>query len=87
MPTTKSAAKRMRTSAENQLRNRAAKSALATVRRQFLAAADKGDKPAAEKLFRAFVSQLDRAYKHGTIKAGNADRRKSRAAARLALVK
>lgn len=78
MPTTKSAAKRMRTSEIKRLANRAENSRLATSRRQLIAAITAGDKTKSEELFRQYCSFLDRAAKHGTIKTNNASRHKAR---------
>lgn len=83
MPHTKSAAKRMRTSGENRLANRASKSRVALARRQFLDAAAGGDKTKSEALYRAYSSELDKAVQKGALKANNANRHKSRADARL----
>ncbi len=84
MPTTKSAAKRMRTSEVKRTANRADKSRVATVRRQLLAAITAGDKSKSDTLYREYSSLLDRAAKHGSIKPNNASRHKSRMAAQLA---
>ena len=84
MPHTKSAAKRMRTSEDNRQANRAEKARLASTRRGMLEALARGDKPQADKEFRTYSSFLDKAVKHGVIKANNASRHKSRAAAMLA---
>ena len=83
MPTTKSAAKRMRTSALKRRANQAEKSRLGTTRKQVLDAIAAGDKSKADALCREYCSQLDRAVKHGSIKANNASRHKARIAARL----
>lgn len=84
MPTTKSAAKRMRTSEVKRLANRSENSRLASTRRQLIAAITAGDKTKSEPLFRQYCSQLDRAAKHGSIKSNNADRHKARMSAALA---
>lgn len=85
MPHTKSAAKRMRTSELERQANRAEKSRLASSRKQLLEAVAAGDKSKSEELFRAYSSRLDRAVKHGTIKANNASRHKARMATRFAV--
>lgn len=83
MPTTKSAAKRIRTSARKHLDNRAAKTKVATMRRKLDEAIAAGDKDAAEKAFGPLCSALDKAVKKGALKANTASRGKSRAAARI----
>jgi small subunit ribosomal protein S20 len=84
MPITRSAAKRMVSSAWRRERNRAVKSAILTERNRFLAAADAGDRKKAEEAFRACCSVVDKAAKKGIIMARTANRKKSRLAARLA---
>lgn len=84
MPTTKSAAKNMRTSAEKHQRNEEIKRRIIRVRRRLAAAITRGDKAASETTFRAFCSVLDRAAKKKILKSTGVDRRKSRAAARVA---
>jgi len=84
MPNTKSADKRMRTSAARQVRNREAKTRILTARRRLFAATAAGNRSEAEQRFRLYCAVLDKAVKKGTIRANNADRRKSRAAARVA---
>ena len=86
MPNIKSAKKTMRTSEERRQANFAEKSRLTGTRRKFLEAVAGGDKSAGESLFRTYCSHLDKAVKRGTIKANNANRRKSRAAAKLAAI-
>lgn len=84
MPITKSAAKRMRQSAKRRARNVSEKSEVATLGKGFLAAVATGDKAKAMAAFQAFASGLDKASKKGILAANNADRKKSRASARLA---
>lgn len=84
MPNLKSAFKRMKTSADKRARNRSVKSSVNTIRRKFFDAVASGDKAAAEKCCQDFFSSLDKAAKKGILKANNASRRKSRAAAQLA---
>ena len=86
MPNIKSAAKRVRTSAKNRLRNRAGKSDVAAVRRKLLEAIESGNKEAVGKLYSAYSSDLDKAAKKGIIKANNASRKKSRLAIRIAKI-
>jgi small subunit ribosomal protein S20 len=84
MPNIKSAKKRMKTSELARQRNRADNSRVLTARRRFMDLVEKGEKDQAQAAFNAFCSMLDKAAKRGVIKQGNADRRKARAAARLA---
>jgi len=83
MPNIKSAAKRVKTSEERQMRNKSVKTQVATLRKGFLEAVAKGDKEIAEKAYRAYISGVDKALKKGVIKPGNASRRKSRANAKM----
>ncbi|OVE74057.1 30S ribosomal protein S20 [bacterium B17] len=84
MPNIKSAKKRMKTSAAKQELNKSVKSTISSQRRKLYEAIAAGDKSECEELFRAYGSSLDKAAKKGVIKANNASRRKSRAAARMA---
>ena len=83
---TKSAAKRARQYKVRRLSNRGERSLVMTARRRFFDAAEGGDKDKALQEFRVYCSILDKAAKKGGIKANNASRRKSRAAARLAAI-
>ena len=80
----KSAEKRARQSAAQHTANHAAKSDVSTFRKHFLAAVAKGDKSAATAAFALFSSKLDKAAKKGVLKKNNANRRKARAAVKLA---
>lgn len=82
MPNIKSAEKRVRQSEKNRARNRAAKSRIATARRPIIEGA--ADKETMKKAVSTYASTLDKAVKQGIIKKNTADRRKSRAAKRLA---
>jgi small subunit ribosomal protein S20 len=86
MPNIKSAAKRVKTSALSQQRNRSVNTRIASLKKGFLEAISKGDKDIAGKAYRAYISCLDKARKKGIIKAGTANRKKSRAAAKLAAI-
>jgi small subunit ribosomal protein S20 len=79
MPQHKSCAKRMRTSAKQNVYNRAIKSSIKTATRKFEVA--EGDD--AEARYRAVASELDRAAKKGVIPRQRADRKKSRLAKSL----
>ena len=85
MPNIKSAEKRVRQSAKNREKNRAVKSKINTARRPVLAGTL--DKEAMKKAVSAYASTLDKAVKQGVIKKNTANRRKSRAAKRLAAAK
>lgn len=82
MPNIKSAEKRVRQSEKNRAANRAVKSEIHTARKPVVEG-----KLAKEDLAKAvaeYASTLDKAVKKGVIKKNTADRRKSRAAKRLA---
>jgi small subunit ribosomal protein S20 len=87
MPNIESAAKRMRQAARRQAANRAVRTKIMSYRRRFLEAVAGGDKTKSQEAFRQFCSVVDKARKRGVIKDNNADRKKSRAAARLATLK
>ena len=84
MPNIKSAKKRMKTSAARHEQNKSVKSGLTSQRRKLYEAIAAGEKSSCEELFRVYGSLLDKAAKKGIIKANNAARRKSRAAAKMA---
>jgi len=83
MPNTKSAKKRVGTSQKQHARNKSVKSGLSTSRRKLFAAAAGGDKTKTAKCFSEYCSVLDKAVKKGVLKANAANRRKSRAAAKI----
>ena len=85
MPKTKSAERRVRSSARKNLQNRSIISPLRKLEKQFLAlmAAGAKDKEEAAKAFRGVCSAFDKAAKTGVIPKATADRKKSRLAARL----
>ena len=74
----KSAIKRIRTSREANLRNRARISELKTIEKKLRAAVEANDAAAVE-LARKFASILDKAAKVGTIHANRAANKKSQA--------
>ena len=84
MPNIKSASKRIKTSEKAAERNRVLKGGASTARRKLYEAIAAGDATASTAAYRAYCSVLDKGVKKGVIKANNANRRKSRAAARLA---
>jgi small subunit ribosomal protein S20 len=78
-----SALKRARQTAKRTVRNRVNRSRIRTALRHFRDALAKGDKPAAEQMFRQTVSALDKAIQKGVLHANAAARQKSRLSARL----
>jgi small subunit ribosomal protein S20 len=83
MPTTKSAAKRMRTSEQARQRNMAAKSQLRSQRRKVSEAIAAGNKPEAQKGFARLVSLYDKAVKKRLLKLNTVSRYKSRIASKI----
>ena len=83
MPNIKSAKKRMRTSEERRINNRAVKTRIKNVRRAFLENTEETPSETASDAFRTYCSVLDKAAKKGTISRNTAIRRKRRASARL----
>ena len=83
MPTSISAAKRMRQSAARRVRNLSVKQSLIRARRSFQAAVEKGNEKVAQESLRSFFSVLDKATKKKIIKQPTADRSKARATARF----
>ena len=82
-----SALKRARQTEKRTARNRANTSRLRTALRQLRESLGKGDKAAAEQVFRQTVSALDKAVQKGVVHKNTASRYKSRLSARLAAVK
>lgn len=80
MPHTKSARKRMRTSEEARLANRAVRSAISKAKKAVIAAVAGGDPQKKALAVRAFFSVVDKAAKKGVITSNTASRKKSRAA-------
>jgi len=87
MPNTKSAEKRMRTSARKQIRNHSMKSRLHTLERGYLELLGAGKKDDAAKALRTISSAFDKAAKSGVVHRATADRKKSRLALRFAHTK
>ena len=83
MPNTKSAERRMRSSARKQTRNKSTEQRLHTLEKKYQALAAAGKKDEATTALRALVSAVDKAAKSGVIHKGTADRKKSRYASRL----
>lgn len=82
MPNTKSAERRMRSSARKHSANKSIKSRLKTLEDSYLAAIKK-DRTEAEKALRNVTSALDKAAKTGVIHRGTANRKKSRLSLQL----
>ena len=87
MPNTKSAERRMRSSARKQEHNHTIKSRLKTLERRFLETIKAGKREDASVALRAATSGYDKAAKSGVIHAGMANRKKSRLSSRLAALK
>ena len=82
-----SALKRARQTETRSARNRSNTSRLRTALRQLRESLAKGDKAAAESIFRQTVSTLDKAIQKGVIHENTASRYKSRLSARLNALK
>jgi len=82
-----SAIKRARQTVKRTTRNRANTSRLRSALREFRESLAKGDKKAAEQLFRETVSALDKAIQKGVIHKNTAGRYKSRLSTRLNALK
>jgi small subunit ribosomal protein S20 len=87
MANTYSALKRVRQTERRTEVNRANKSRLRTVLRQFRAALDSGDKKQAQALYGPTVSALDKGVQKGALHKNTASRYKSRLSARLKAMK
>ncbi len=78
-----SALKRARQTERRTANNRANTSRLRTQLREMREALTKGDKSAAEQIYRKTVSSLDKAIQKGTLHENTASRYKSRLGARV----
>jgi small subunit ribosomal protein S20 len=87
MPNTKSAERRVRSSARKNAQNRSVKSRLHTLERKYLALVTAGKKDEAAKALKDVASAFDKAAKNGVVHKGTADRKKSRLTIRLNKVK
>jgi small subunit ribosomal protein S20 len=83
MPNTKSAERRMRSSAKKQVHNKGVKSRLHTLEKTFLQVLGAGKKEDASSALRNLSSAFDKAVKAGVVHRATADRKKSRLALRL----
>ena len=77
MPNTKSAEKRVRSSARKQIANNYVNTRLKTLEKKFRGAVTEKKADAAVSLKEA-ISAIDKAVKTGVLKRGTADRKKSR---------
>jgi small subunit ribosomal protein S20 len=87
MPNTKSAERRMRSSARKNARNRSVKSRLHTLEKKYLALVTSGKKDDAATALKAVTSAFDKAAKKGVLHKGTVNRKKSRLSVRLNAVK
>jgi small subunit ribosomal protein S20 len=87
MANTKSAERRMRSSARKNLHNRSIKSRLHTLENSYLELLSAGKKDDAARQLRSLSSAFDKAAKSGVVHRATADRKKSRLALRLAKAK
>jgi len=87
MPNTKSAERRARNSERRHAHNKAIKSRLKTLQKNFLAAVASGEKAVASQALRAVNSALDKAAKTGVIHKATAQRKTSRLNLRLNTLK
>jgi small subunit ribosomal protein S20 len=78
MPNTKSAAKRVRSSARKAAQNKSVKSRVRTMERKFTSAVASGKADEAQKAIGAAASAYGKAAKTGVIKAKTAQRKRSR---------
>ena len=77
MPNIKSQMKRDRKNKEQQVKNKAEKSAMKTAMKKFDAAVTAGDKEAAATTYKVAVSAVDRAARKNLIHKNNAAHKKS----------
>jgi len=82
-----SALKRARQTERRTARNRANTSRLRTQLRELREAIEKGDKAAAQQMYRQTVSALDKAIQKGTLHQNTASRYKSRLGVRVTAMK
>lgn len=87
MPNTKSAERRMRSSARKNAQNRSIKSRLHTLEKKYAALVTAGKKEDAAKALKDVSSAFDKAAKRGVVHKGTANRKKSRLSIRLNSVK
>jgi small subunit ribosomal protein S20 len=78
MPNTKSAEKRVRSSARKAALNKSVKSRLKTLEKKYLVALGAGQVEEAQTAYRSVASALDKAAKGGVIHKATANRKRSR---------
>ncbi|MBM3834510.1 MAG: 30S ribosomal protein S20 [Verrucomicrobia bacterium] len=83
MPNTKSAERRMRSSARKQGLNHSVKSRLKTLEKNFLSLVTAGKKDDAAAALRTVNSAFDKAAKRGIVPRATASRKKSRLSLRM----
>jgi small subunit ribosomal protein S20 len=83
MPNTKSAERRMRSSARKRTHNRMIKSRLHSLERHYLSLITAGKREEAATTLRAVSSAFDKAAKTGVLHKATADRKKSRLSLRF----
>jgi len=83
MPNTKSAARRMRSSARRHAHNKSIKSQLKTLEKNYLSLASSTKKEDASAALRSITSALDKAAKVGVLHSNTTSRKKSRLALKL----
>lgn len=86
MPTSISAAKRVRQNEKRRIANKARRSELKTIRKQLLRAVHDGKADDADRLLRSFTQKVDRAAAKGVLHRNAAGRVKSRLAKQVAAV-
>jgi small subunit ribosomal protein S20 len=87
MPNIKSAAKRAKTSIQKRARNRSEKANIATLAKKLIGTVTAKDKAKSVEICRAYASALDKAVKKGIITRNTANRKKSKAALKIAAIK
>jgi len=87
MPNTRSAERRVRSSARRHGHNQVIKSRLKTIEKKYLALVQTGKKDEAAASLRAVSSAFDKAAKSRVLHPNNASRKKSRLTALLATLK
>jgi small subunit ribosomal protein S20 len=87
MPNIKSAAKRVKTSEKRRIKNKGVMTQMSTLRNDLYSAISAGDKAKSTALFQQYCSVVDKAAKKHVILGNASDRRKSRAAIKMASLK
>jgi ribosomal protein S20 len=87
MANIKGGIKRARQAIGRRSKNRGEKSKINTLHKKFLEIVAAGDKAKGKESYSEYCSILDKALKHGVVKANLVNRSKSRAAKKLAALK